>query len=30
MFDFILGLILGSFVGFTVFALVSVNKNNHD
>ena len=30
MFDFILGLILGSFVGFTVFALMSVSKNNHE
>ena len=29
MFDFILGLILGGFVGFTVFALISVGKDGH-
>lgn len=30
MFDFILGLILGGLVGFTVFALISVGKDGHD
>lgn len=29
MFDFILGLIVGSFVGFTVFALLSISKDGH-
>lgn len=30
MLDFIIGMILGGLVGFTVFALLSVGKDGHD
>ena len=30
MFEFIVGLILGSLVGFTMFALISVGKDGHE
>lgn len=30
MFDFIIGMILGGLIGFTVFALISVGKDGHE
>ena len=30
MLDFIIGLVVGSLVGFTVFALISVGKDGHE
>ena len=30
MIEFVVGLILGSFIGFTVFALISVGKDGHE
>ena len=30
MLDFMVGLILGGFIGFTVFALISVGKDGHE
>ena len=30
MLDFIIGLVVGSLVGFTVFAVISVGKDGHE
>ena len=30
MLDFIIGLVVGSFVGFTMFALITIGKDGHE